>query len=265
MEDFEDMEYDEDECVKVIEDYYAFLTAMYLDPAKVRYPPEGGWPEITSEVFEGLNKIDTVISLLRRLPYIDSGDDETQLAARAAAADWASVATSLINQRFDAEKLRIITEGSEASQTDCRHVIGLTQGGSDTELFLLDTEQACIFWLECPGEVEIEASQAAIGDDPEEYAPEDEIEWRREATAWEISDFFELLKDRFRALKMVPISEIDVADTLAHTGEDRKKLVSRVQEIYREHGWPDEAKYRKDECLAAIERAKAEMQPDLYS
>ena len=35
-----------------------------------------------------------------------------------------------------------------------------------------------------------------------------------------------------------------------------------LQGIYREHGWPDLEKYRKEDCIKAVEEALAEQYPD---
>ncbi|CAK1360700.1 unnamed protein product [Cercospora beticola] len=56
--------------VAAFQDYYDFLTKMYLDPKYLMQPPEGGWPEITPENLKDLNKTDEVVPLLRCLPYV---------------------------------------------------------------------------------------------------------------------------------------------------------------------------------------------------
>jgi len=43
---------------------------MYLRESDVIEPPEGGWPNITTDSLQDLGKTDEVISLLRHLPYI---------------------------------------------------------------------------------------------------------------------------------------------------------------------------------------------------
>jgi hypothetical protein len=39
-------------------------------------------------------------------------------------------------------------------------------------------------------------------------------------------------------------------------------MISMLQEIYREHGWPDLDRYRKRECLEAVQEALEERYPD---
>jgi hypothetical protein len=65
-----EVSYNQATTVAAVRSYLVFLTNLYLDEADVLEPPEGGWPTITAEVFRALNKTDTVISLLRHLPYI---------------------------------------------------------------------------------------------------------------------------------------------------------------------------------------------------
>lgn len=265
MPDLEDISYSENECVEAIKDYYAFLSKMYLDPSKIRTPPQEGWPDITPDVFRELEKTDAVISLLRRLPYVDcSSGDEIMMAARCHFADWSRNGINLLRGKVGAGSLRLITEGEDASATDCCHVIGLTEGGRDETRLLLDTENGIVIWLECPGEIDLESSQEGIGNEPHEYAQEDEIEWRADAEAWPIGNFFELLKDRFRNLQFVPLSQERVVDTLDNDSrsEEANATISMVQDIYREHGWPDEDRFRKAECQAAIERILREQDGD---
>jgi hypothetical protein len=62
--------YSEAATIAAIRDYYKFLTKMYLNDSVITYPPEGGWPSITTESLQSLGKTKKVISLLRHLPYI---------------------------------------------------------------------------------------------------------------------------------------------------------------------------------------------------
>jgi hypothetical protein len=48
-----------------------FLTRIpFIDPEDIMYPPSSGWPNITAERFALLGKTDTVVDLLKHLPYI---------------------------------------------------------------------------------------------------------------------------------------------------------------------------------------------------
>ncbi|KAK3896735.1 hypothetical protein C8A05DRAFT_39719 [Staphylotrichum tortipilum] len=72
--------------------------------------------------------------------------------------------------------------------------------------------------------------------------------------AWAVADFFELLKDQLRRLYFVSFSRRRVFADRNLRGE-RGAATPAVQAIYREHGWPDLERFRRDECLRAVEAA----------
>lgn len=63
-----------EECVTAVREFYQFLDRMFVDEASIVNPPAGGWPNVTSANMHGLNKSESVISLLRHLPYIRADD-----------------------------------------------------------------------------------------------------------------------------------------------------------------------------------------------
>lgn len=68
--DLRNLSYSRADTIAAFEDYYKFLKLMYLDEDIVTFPPEGGWPEITTESMQNLGKTDEVVALLRHIPYI---------------------------------------------------------------------------------------------------------------------------------------------------------------------------------------------------
>lgn len=269
MPELEDITYSRDTTVAAVRDYYNFLTKLYLPEEAIIEPPEGGWPNITPASMKALDKTDEVISLLRHLPYIrdlNNAGDPPHGAAWCKFADWQDIARNISEGGGDAEGARICSEGSDIYEDGQvpAHVVGLTSGGRDNPIFLLDTELGVIYWRDCPGEIRWDESapREQIFDDPYEYADENEAEWRGDAQSWEITDFFEILKDQFRRLHFVPVNNQEVKDIYTTYGDDRKGMIPMVQRIYREHGWPDLKRYRKLECLRAVQKALKEHYPD---
>jgi hypothetical protein len=272
----DNIEYSREDCIAAVRNYYGFLTAMYLKESEVVEPPEGGWPDITTDTLRGLGKTDEVISLLRHLPYINRGTktDVEHAVPRCRFADWHTLARKIIDGRSQAEQIKSLTEGYYDENVPS-HVIGLTIGGTiggeDIPRFLLDTKLGIIHWPNCPGEIfygppvgdtfEGPAFETII-DDPYDYAPENEAEWRAEGGRWTIADFFETLKDQFRRLLFVPVSSIEVIDVYYDVPEDKEGMIPMLQGIYREHGWPDLERFQKKDCLRAIRRAMADRYPD---
>ncbi|KAK0382113.1 hypothetical protein CLIM01_00528 [Colletotrichum limetticola] len=66
-------EYSHKATVAAITSYYELLALVHPDSVcSLEYPPSGGWPQITSESFSILGRNDTVIELMRHIPYFTS-------------------------------------------------------------------------------------------------------------------------------------------------------------------------------------------------
>jgi hypothetical protein len=263
MPQLSEVTYSQDACVAAVRSYYDFLTKMYLKNSDVIEPPQEGWPSITTEILQDLGKTETVISLLRHLPYIRVSSEDDRDNAQGAPwcyfADWQLDAHYVSLGHLNCESLKIHSENLIENVPP--HVIGLTSGGRDNPVFLLDTELGIIHWPECVGEIRYNPSRELIEDDPYIYAPEDEAEWRADAPAWAIDDFFEVLKDQYRELCFVPTSPRIVLDTYTTLAVGTDGMIALLQDIYHEHGWPGLARYRKQECLQAVQKALEEQYP----
>ncbi|KAI4630674.1 hypothetical protein J4E80_001612 [Alternaria sp. BMP 0032] len=262
----EDISYSREACIAAVRDYYHFLTRMYMEESVVVEPPKGGWPSVTPDSMRDLHKTDEVTALLKHLPYIrgrsGSSFENPQGAPWCVFSDWQGDLEHVSQGTSTAETLKLCSEGACITDEVPAHVIGLTTGGRDNANFLLDTELGAVYWIECPNEITNNPSRESIQEDPYDYAPENEAQWRAESGCWAVADFFDELKDQFRQLSFIPIgpkSVIDIYATLAYKNEG---VVAMLQKIYREHGWPDLARYRKTECLAAVEVALQQHYPD---
>lgn len=67
---------------------------------------------------------------------------------------------------------------------------------------------------------------------------------------------------RIRELHFIPTSSRSVVDVWTGLGVGTDGMVAMLQDIYREHGWPDLERYRKRECLEAVQTALEERYPD---
>lgn len=165
---------------------------MYLKETDVIEPPEGGWPNLSANL-QSLSKTDEVISLLYHLPYIRKPSDDRDKAHGAPGcylADWQKLGSSVSNGGTTREILKLVSEGSSIhEEMPPPHVISLTAGGRYNPVFLLDIKLGVVHWYECPSEIRYEPSREPIEDDPYDYAPEKEAEWRAEGEYWAIPDF----------------------------------------------------------------------------
>ncbi|EHK96460.1 hypothetical protein M7I_7857 [Glarea lozoyensis 74030] len=266
MPELSDVVYSRTETVQAFRDYYRFLVGLYLDESYVVEPPKGGWPSITPNVVrELIGKDEEVAGLLRELPYIRGKCLEdfpgTQATPICVWADWDDLL------RIGGDGLNIMTEGTIFEDVPS-HVIGLTINTDDHKKFLLDTKLGIVYWpdhgtFNLMSWVENPIEQ--ITDDPEDYAPENEVEWRSESPAWTIVDFFELLKSQYRELNFIPINSDEVLTVKARFKPALDGMIPMIRRIYHEHGWPQGTDYRKQECLKAIKTAMDEHYPTFSS
>ncbi|OPB40094.1 hypothetical protein A0O28_0001730 [Trichoderma guizhouense] len=267
MPSLSEISYNRDECISAVREYYNFLVGMYLDEAEVVEPPPGGWPSITTATMAPLGKTDEVVSLLRHLPYIREKNDDmynVQTAAWCYFTNWEADASLLIRDSSCVESVKISTESASLYEILPPHVVSITKSPRDWTTLLIDTELGIGLWYECPGEVRDWPLREKVLEDPYDYEEDEEqAEWRGECGAWSIPDFFEVLKDQFRELKFVPKSPRAVVDVYISEGVAFPDMIEMLQGIYREHGWPDMEKYRKKDCLKAVQKALKERYPRL--
>ena len=146
--------------------------------------------------------------------------------------------------------------------------MGLTNERENGATFLLDTQFGVIYWYECPNEVRFKNDQVegdGYGWADDGLIPEDQADWRCESGVWDIKDFFEMLKRNFEQLNFVPVGS-RIVKAVWDSGpepERMQEMISAVQKIYRDHGWPDKTRYRKQDCLAKIEAMMSAQFPDV--
>jgi hypothetical protein len=251
-----EISYYEQECINTIRDYYQFLTKMYLDESDVLEPPKDGWTDINVDNMQGLGKTDEVISLLRRLPYINSLDD-AEGAPGCLFADWQIEAYRGTEDPSWMEEIKLSSE--DEIEHIPPHVIGLTIGAQENPKFLLDTNLGVVYWVECPEEIRNSPSiPEKVLDYAPDYAPEEEADWRNDASAWAIADFFETLKIQFRELQYYPTGPRTVRDVPSIVPPHERPLQDMIPNIFREHGWLDLEQYRKEDCLREIKKLREE-------
>ncbi|KAF2149777.1 hypothetical protein K461DRAFT_259621 [Myriangium duriaei CBS 260.36] len=269
MPDLEDLEYSRDQCVEAIRDFYRFLTHMYVDEADVKEPPSGGWSSVTPENVEAMGKSEEVGDLLRHLPYIaipDNTYDDFAVLPRCFFANWPlrfALAESSEAPGWSFPGLREMSDPPYCSKHVPSHIVGLTLGSQDDQTIMLDTQYGIVYWYYPPDEIrdnnpveEVRSEEYPDWYDSEDEETEEEggeAQWFMQCMTWTVPDFFELLKIKIRELEYIPLTYQKVF----HKGkpEDDPECIdpiSKAENIYREHGWPDQDRYRKQECMVTI-------------
>jgi hypothetical protein len=240
--------YSRNATVQAFRDYFQFLVAMYMNGSNIVEPPENGWDTIRLSGWINFDKTDKVVDLLRHLPYINM---DINIAPDCEFVDWHTTPADM-----DGEDIKEATEPHPDDATIPSHIVGLTSQNTRGLTFLLDTELGVIYWRECMSEAKVEIPE--VEDDPYDWVdddliPEDQVEWRAGSGIWEIADFFDMLKANFKTLNFVPFRPDMVKAAWYGRSMEAQETLEGVQKIYKDHGWPDLTRYRKDDCLTAIE------------
>lgn len=254
-----------------------------------------------ADTLQKLGKSEEVLALLAHLPYIycpDNWDDDAEAASGCVFADWGEHFLRLTKPEElfsgDSDRLPIqapnvlsLTSGDPVNPVmildtrlgiihweDCPEKIEQSQEYHSTSVSY-DSEYDPDDAGGDSDEEENEenggdSDEKSNGDEEENESDEDEetirrqqeSDWRHSAPAWAIPDFFEILKDQFRTLHWIPISAHTVRSVPMFSGPGTEGIVPMLQDIYRQHGWPDLASYRKAECLEAVRKALEENYPD---
>lgn len=123
--------------VAAVRSFYEFLTILpSLSQSAILEPPLSGWPDINANSHELLRKNETVIDLLRHLPYIDE---------YAEGCSQVSYQTTVIQHNGPSARWSLSSDNVEGTMepVGCGklpdYVVALTQGGRYGSWLLLDT------------------------------------------------------------------------------------------------------------------------------
>lgn len=147
MPEISKISYSREATIVALRDYYQFLIKMYLPDSAIIEPPAEGWPSITTDTMRPQGKTNEVVELLRHLPYIRNTAFELQGAAYTQFADWQFYSTGPVLRNNLGDDIRVVTEGLEYANTPA-HVVGLTYGGHNNPVFLLDTRLGIVHCIE---------------------------------------------------------------------------------------------------------------------
>ncbi|RYO86087.1 hypothetical protein DL764_009060 [Monosporascus ibericus] len=137
-------------------------------------------------------------------------------------ADWQKLGQEANLRQVKGEALRLLLERAGIINDEPPHVVGLTCGGRNNPVILLDTKLGIIHWHECLYEIILAPARELLQGDACDYAPENEAE-------------------EFRKLHFIPKNPRWVVDIYT-TFPDM--AIPVMQDIYRRHGWPDLQRYR---------------------
>jgi hypothetical protein len=92
---------DRNEIVRIITNFYTFLTKLHIPESALKHPPPGGWPNITPGMTKNFNKSPLVVDIIKHLTYIDnkpSGEMITHIQYKCDVVDWSVYTTGDFNR-----------------------------------------------------------------------------------------------------------------------------------------------------------------------
>ncbi|KAH8889057.1 hypothetical protein GQ53DRAFT_748535 [Thozetella sp. PMI_491] len=226
--------YSAEELAEIFLDLYRFLSKLHFDPADLRIPPPGGWPNLLPDSYSEF-KSDFTIEVMRHLPYFHS---KAAIHYKSALIDYTAMAPAFFGEKDSREDgVEFWSNEGEIESTDVLYIAhGHESGGRDLML------------------------NASHGEIVEDMIRCDTL------SPVDIKDYFEELKEAYRTLKLIPClgkvtieaeevpereEEITEAEVRAQTENWGTNLdIQYVRQVYRQHGWPDA--FRRDEAMNAI-------------
>lgn len=132
------------EVATALQDFYNFLALLpWLDPSDILTPPAGGWPNINEANFAPLHKTDTVIQLLKHIPYLRMGDsdDKNPLVWQTFPCDYQRDYFQKVQSAIDYWE---IPNTSERGFEFPEWVVPLTYGKVNGQYIMLDTSDGIV-------------------------------------------------------------------------------------------------------------------------
>ncbi len=207
--------YSHEATVAAISSFYEFIKHMYGDVVQLKYPPEGGWPQITD--LGGVWKpTPAVLELLRHIPYFVSSEwDPPVLLEGAQPVTWLELFEFLARE-MEKEKWKREQTGA-ASVSDERdakaeddedlppHIIELAMQYRYGYSIFIDTQRGVVIWWDST------EREPSIGSPEGDAEPEDDGVERWATQGWKgaptfhIETFFEMCKEQYKLLVSVAV------------------------------------------------------------
>ncbi|OBT94131.2 hypothetical protein VE01_07051 [Pseudogymnoascus verrucosus] len=222
-----------------------YQSIPHIDPADIQFPPHGGWPEITTASLaeRGLHKTDEVVELLQNIPFI--AGIRPWVAPDSFALDYRRV----LKEKGRAAVFVWELAGYDDSESVPPWVVQITTG-TDQMLaaYMLDTSDGTF----------TRYMQIVVYPEPTSlYSTDDPRCWRNvcDDQTWPVEQLVQEWQAKYRSLEWLGLpGNMKWPSVLVYDGEPNgwlSKECIKMQEIYREHGWPHN--YRGGECRAAVQ------------
>ncbi|RYP67029.1 hypothetical protein DL771_007448 [Monosporascus sp. 5C6A] len=242
--------YSHNAAVTAITSFYEMVMRAHSEKAgELRYPPPGGWPQITQEPFAALGKTDTVIELMRHIPYIQATrwGGEVHIMNQTVAVNYIDDSYCQDMARRSQEMRDAGKEREGGENPIGPDVLCLADRGEECEYgydILIDTKNGVVVLEREYYQIPDYCYRGAIAfDDEDEYIKANPEPWR-DNPPFPIEVFFEMCKRQFRVMNWIPLLEpngrgrvYELPTDHAPGGPGDRGHALRMQ-IFRESGWP---------------------------
>ncbi|CAK4033422.1 Hypothetical predicted protein [Lecanosticta acicola] len=217
------MPYFRDQVVRELTSLYELLVRMYLPDDAIRYPPPGGWPHIDGKRFAFMEKAETVIDLMRHIPYIrqERHLDAFLVYPGVICNDYSG---NHFEQSATKHKDPGLFEPMEDHKLSPSHIaIGRPSVSDDGYFIFINTKD---------GSVRRDDFVVGIHE-----------------TFADVTELCKSMKEEFLALRCIPM------DTETIDGDSGRfplhESTAEVKDAYQRHGWPS-ATFQKAQCAVEV-------------
>lgn len=241
--------YSQDATVAAITSFYEIVKLAHADTYnELVYPPPGGWPDITHELFRKTGRNSTVIELLRHLPYFT--DDAAPCIMEQTNTINYIDHNYLNNLRSVPEKESSDNENSSGDEIG-PHMVHLTTCRRDGYYIVLDTKRGAAIWwsrnLDWPGDMQW-GDLPCTNKDHDQKAPD---AWKCMPT-YKIETFFNMCCQKYIDMEWLPeLGEIGMGEVYGADGEPGEER----KQIMRNCGWPSRTWDKERAAREMTERA----------
>ncbi|KAL2066091.1 hypothetical protein VTL71DRAFT_2162 [Oculimacula yallundae] len=250
--------YDPEAIKTALSGYYKALSKLpYVEESDVVSPPDDGWPHITVSKFSPLGKDESVIELLRNLPYLRNPGKEKGYAI-AFGTFVINYSSNPFTQPLNVEEAKSMSPDLYWEEKKIKPwVVPLTMSEDNVwgDWWLLDTTDGTVTAWAHNDTLEPVA----------DYEFGDPRAWRN--TCGETQLLEELLnkwREKFESLHWVAFTDPTGREKVWTDEEIPRdhdtEQCEQLQKIIRDHGWPSD--FRREECKEALQAWGEEHQDD---
>lgn len=197
------MAYDRDEFICLLTDYYHFCNRVFWN-ATVVQAPAGGWHSINQETLANLKRSDTVIDLLRNMPYLDNPEnydiDVPFIMDNTPTVDYRREDVQQEIREGSIELLAAPITGQDPAIPPSCAAIAICQCRNGYEV-ILDTSDGYIYWGDPIGQHDEPAPE--LNSILEQFEDDEVNQWRQSYNVYKPADFFMLCKERYWDLSWI--------------------------------------------------------------